>query len=200
MYSTNSGDSSVSPYTENMERALSGARQGKPGLTLGHCCHPVQQEWAETIRVPQSKHNSRGGKVRTDTVWFKAGKWAAALTLLNGVSWKDPWAWPSSTRLQVFAKFVWGGRRAGGMFSRGKKKKTLTRLKLSVAREGQGKFRKTPFYVLYDVYSVAQSQERDEKGCRAMRGCKSCVYLIGWHKRCVSLCRLPSAAGKICPK
>lgn len=70
-----------------------------------------------------------------------------------------------------------GGREA--CFLEGKKKKTLTRLKLSVAREGQGKFRKTPFYVLYDVYSVAQSQERDEKGCRAMRGCKSCVYLIG---------------------
>lgn len=63
------------------------------------------------------------------------------------------------------------------MFSRGEK--NLTPLKLSVAREGQGKFRKTPFYVLYDVYSVAQSQERDEKGCSMMQGCKSCVYLIG---------------------
>lgn len=70
-------------------------------------------------------------------------------------------------------------RKEGGrhVFSRGKK--PLTPLKLSVAREGQGKFRKTPFYVLYDVYSVAQSQGRDEKGCSAMQGCESCVYLIG---------------------
>lgn len=57
--------------------------------------------------------------------------------------------------------------------------KTLTPLKLSVAKEVQGKFRKTPFYVLYDVYSVAQSQDRDEKGWSMMQRRKSCVYLIG---------------------
>jgi len=63
------------------------------------------------------------------------------------------------------------------MFSR--EGKNLTPLKLSVAKEVQGKFRKTPFYVLYDVYSVAQSQDGDEKGCSMMPACKSSVYLIG---------------------
>lgn len=93
----------------------------KPGLMPADCRQPVWSEWAVTIWVLQSKVNSRGGKASTDTVWFKAGKWAAALTLLNGVSWRDPWAWPSSTRLRVFANFIWGGRRVGGMFSRGEK-------------------------------------------------------------------------------
>lgn len=74
---------------------------------------------------------------------------------------------------QLYLRRKEGGR---NVFSRGK---NLAPLKLSVAREVQGKFRKTPFYVLYDVYSGAQSQDRDEKGFSMMQGCKSCVYLIG---------------------
>lgn len=93
----------------------------KPGLMTAYCHHPAWWEWAIAIWVLQSKVNSRGGKVSMGTVCFKAVKWAAALTLLNGVFWRDPWAWPSSTRLWVFANFIWGGKRAGGMFSRGEK-------------------------------------------------------------------------------
>lgn len=79
----------------------------------------------------------------------------------------------TSSFCQLYLRRKEGGR---NVFSRGK---NLTPLKLSVAREVQGKFRKTPSYVLYDVYSVAQSQVRDEKGCSVMQGCKSCVYLTG---------------------